>query len=600
MPSAARRRQRPGGGRRRARRRPVDGAPGAAPARACGCRAASTGTRPRSGRCSVSRSRWPGRSRWPASSSRATATSCRRPSYDGPRPAVPERRGARRGRPRGAADAAGPRPCPGGPVRAPSPTVTSRWTAAPTAPTSRARLLALPGIGPWTADYVAMRALGDPDVFLPTDVGVRRALAGLGLPRRCRVRRRAEPALAALALLRAHAPVVDARPADRARTTDPTSATTRRTDMWTVVDSPAGPIRVIAQRRRGHRHRVHRRPARGRHARAPRCGWPPTRSAGATGRRPRRRRPAAASRRRRQLTAYFARDLKEFDLPLRPAGTAVPAAGVGPSCSAIGYGETASYGELADRLGMPRGASRAVGAANGRNPIGIVIPCHRVVGANGSLSGYAGGRGAQAAAARGSSRTRCSDADAQPAGRGSRGRRSPGRCAGSRAAPARAAACRRRPARSAATRSSAGRRRPRARRSRSPRRRTRRAASSLGRMAEPVERVERLGEHVAVRAVRASCQPCRASSASHPRVAAVAATRAVVRRQPGVRAADRLVPGQALVVDRREHLPDGVQPHAGDVGERAHQPQPAQCATRRTSARVADVLSPGGSSPSRR
>ena len=57
----------------------------------------------------------------------------------------------------------------------------------------------------------------------------------------------------------------------------------------------------------------------------------------------------------------------------------------------IGYGETASYGEIAARLGLIPRASRAVGAANGRNPIGIVIPCHRVVGANGSLSGYAGG-----------------------------------------------------------------------------------------------------------------------------------------------------------------------------------------------------------------
>jgi methylated-DNA-[protein]-cysteine S-methyltransferase len=57
----------------------------------------------------------------------------------------------------------------------------------------------------------------------------------------------------------------------------------------------------------------------------------------------------------------------------------------------VGYGETVSYGELADRLGLVRGAARAVGAANGRNPIGIVIPCHRVVGAKGSLSGYAGG-----------------------------------------------------------------------------------------------------------------------------------------------------------------------------------------------------------------
>jgi len=92
----------------------------------------------------------------------------------------------------------------------------------------------------------------------------------------------------------------------------------------------------------------------------------------------------------RQLTAYFAHELKEFDLPLRPGGTAFQER-VWEELRRIGYGETASYGQIAERLGMAPGASRAVGAANGRNPIGIVIPCHRVVGAKGSLSGYAGG-----------------------------------------------------------------------------------------------------------------------------------------------------------------------------------------------------------------
>jgi methylated-DNA-[protein]-cysteine S-methyltransferase len=92
----------------------------------------------------------------------------------------------------------------------------------------------------------------------------------------------------------------------------------------------------------------------------------------------------------RQLTAYFARELKEFDLPLDPAGTEFQRR-VWHQLQQIGYGETMSYGEIAARLGMNRGASRAVGAANGRNPIGIVIPCHRVVGTTGSLSGYAGG-----------------------------------------------------------------------------------------------------------------------------------------------------------------------------------------------------------------
>ncbi len=92
----------------------------------------------------------------------------------------------------------------------------------------------------------------------------------------------------------------------------------------------------------------------------------------------------------RQLAAYFARDLKDFDLPLAPVGTDFQQR-VWKELQAIGYGETASYGEIALRLGMTNAASRAVGLANGRNPIPIVIPCHRVIGANGTLTGYAGG-----------------------------------------------------------------------------------------------------------------------------------------------------------------------------------------------------------------
>lgn len=92
----------------------------------------------------------------------------------------------------------------------------------------------------------------------------------------------------------------------------------------------------------------------------------------------------------RQLRAYFDRDLKEFDLPLDPAGTPFQVL-VWDQLKLIGYGETASYGEIAGRLGKSLAASRAVGLANGRNPIPIVIPCHRVVGAKGTLTGYAGG-----------------------------------------------------------------------------------------------------------------------------------------------------------------------------------------------------------------
>ncbi|WP_030313229.1 methylated-DNA--[protein]-cysteine S-methyltransferase [Streptomyces sp. NRRL B-3229] len=90
-----------------------------------------------------------------------------------------------------------------------------------------------------------------------------------------------------------------------------------------------------------------------------------------------------------QLHAYFAGELKEFTLELRLNGTAFQDA-VWQELRRIPHGETRSYGQLADALGNP-GASRAVGLANGKNPIGIIVPCHRVVGADGGLTGYGGG-----------------------------------------------------------------------------------------------------------------------------------------------------------------------------------------------------------------
>jgi len=92
----------------------------------------------------------------------------------------------------------------------------------------------------------------------------------------------------------------------------------------------------------------------------------------------------------RQLAAYFDGTLTDFDLPLAPQGSDFQQR-VWEQLRGIGYGETASYGAIAHRLGMTNAASRAVGLANGRNPIPIVIPCHRVIGANGTLTGYAGG-----------------------------------------------------------------------------------------------------------------------------------------------------------------------------------------------------------------
>jgi methylated-DNA-[protein]-cysteine S-methyltransferase len=91
-----------------------------------------------------------------------------------------------------------------------------------------------------------------------------------------------------------------------------------------------------------------------------------------------------------QLDSYFTGELTEFDLPLNPAGSGFQRS-VWEQLVGIGYGTTASYGEIARRLGRTNAASRAVGLANGSNPIPIVIPCHRVIGADGSLTGYAGG-----------------------------------------------------------------------------------------------------------------------------------------------------------------------------------------------------------------
>lgn len=90
-----------------------------------------------------------------------------------------------------------------------------------------------------------------------------------------------------------------------------------------------------------------------------------------------------------QLRAYFAGDLTEFDLPLAPQGTDFQLQ-VWEALKTIPYGETRSYGDIAAQIGRPD-ASRAVGAANGQNPIPIVIPCHRVIGRDGSLTGFGGG-----------------------------------------------------------------------------------------------------------------------------------------------------------------------------------------------------------------
>jgi methylated-DNA-[protein]-cysteine S-methyltransferase len=148
--------------------------------------------------------------------------------------------------------------------------------------------------------------------------------------------------------------------------------------MWTYMDSPVGDLRIVANRTA---------------ITAIEFAGSPAAVAVAPGGRPAGDRDDAHPllvEAVRQLRAYFDRDLKEFDLPLAPTGTAFQQL-VWEQLKGIGYGETTSYGEVAVGLGMRVAASRAVGLANGRNPIPIVIPCHRVVGANGTLTGYGGG-----------------------------------------------------------------------------------------------------------------------------------------------------------------------------------------------------------------
>lgn len=98
---------------------------------------------------------------------------------------------------------------------------------------------------------------------------------------------------------------------------------------------------------------------------------------------------AALTETARQLADYFGGARTAFDLPLAPEGTPFMKR-VWKELERIPFGTTISYGELARRIGDP-GASRAVGAANGKNPIPIVVPCHRVIGADGSMTGFAGG-----------------------------------------------------------------------------------------------------------------------------------------------------------------------------------------------------------------
>jgi methylated-DNA-[protein]-cysteine S-methyltransferase len=140
---------------------------------------------------------------------------------------------------------------------------------------------------------------------------------------------------------------------------------------YTRIESPVGPL-LLAADDSGLRQILF---VNGRHQAKPEPGWKENRS---------RFKDTI-----RQLHAYFSGELEQFDLPLAPEGTSFQRTVWRRLCE-IPYGETVSYGELARRIGNPN-ASRAVGLANGSNPIPIVIPCHRVIGSNGKLTGYGGG-----------------------------------------------------------------------------------------------------------------------------------------------------------------------------------------------------------------
>ena len=146
----------------------------------------------------------------------------------------------------------------------------------------------------------------------------------------------------------------------------------RQTTTYTYIDSPLGEI-LLARNQEGLTTISFQA---GIHPKSPKSSW--------------RLDEESLSEARDQIEAYFAGQLSAFDLPLEPRGTPFEKL-VWEELIEIDYGRTASYSEIARKL-HARSAARAVGAANRNNPLPIVIPCHRVIGANGDLKGYSGGR----------------------------------------------------------------------------------------------------------------------------------------------------------------------------------------------------------------
>ncbi len=223
---------------------------------------------------------------------------------------------------------------------------------------------ASPASGPWTAQYIAMRALAWPDAFPHPDVAVLKAM-GETNGRRALARAEAWRPWRSYAVLH----------------------------LWKSLE------RAAARNPSGGNHdplRPTQDPARHRSSPSPRAVSSPAFISTAAGTR-RRSRPSGARTRTRprlrecaeQLADYFAGKRQCFDLPVAPRGTPFQQR-VWREIAKVPFGETITYAELAARAGSP-GSARAAGAATGRNPLAIVVPCHRIVGTDGALTGYAGG-----------------------------------------------------------------------------------------------------------------------------------------------------------------------------------------------------------------
>ncbi len=231
-------------------------------------------------------------------------------------------------------------------------------------------LKSLPGIGEWTAQYIAMRALGWPDAFPHTDLGIYKALGEKNPRRVLEIAERWRPwrAYATMHLWKSLEICKEVKMKN-------TNEIVYYTYAETPIDGLLSGLRLLLTSDGVSLTGVYMSGQ----ANAPVVGPAWIRSDDSE--------PFAEAR--RQLAAYFRGDIRAFNLPLNLRGTEFQKR-VWAELAAIPYGETSGYGELARRLGNPN-AARAVGFANSRNPIGIIIPCHRVIGASGSLTGYAGG-----------------------------------------------------------------------------------------------------------------------------------------------------------------------------------------------------------------